>query len=54
LLERLYLADNMIPSMSEIMPLGKMRHLNQLDFRRNPVTDTDAKLEEAREQIMAA
>lgn len=53
-LERFYLTDNMVSDMAEIMPLGKMKHLNQLDFRVNPVVDTDEKLLEAKEQILAA
>jgi len=54
LLEKLNFSDNLVEDMEEVMPLGRLKVLSQLVFLRNPVTETQAKVEEARGVIEEA
>jgi hypothetical protein len=41
LLERFIFTNNLVDDPREILPLGKLRHLIELEFRGNPVVATD-------------
>ena len=40
-LEKFNFCDNQVADLDEVLPLGKMRNLSQLNFLRNPLTSTE-------------
>ena len=50
-LERFNFSHNFVADYREILPLGKLKHLYELEFMNNPVVSTDEKLKEIRERV---
>lgn len=50
-LERFNFSHNLVDDFREILPLGKLKHLYELEFMNNPVVFTDDKLKEVRERV---
>lgn len=50
-LERFNFSHNFVADCREILPLGKLKHLYELEFMNNPVVSTDEKLKEIRERV---
>jgi Leucine-rich repeat (LRR) protein len=51
-LERFNFSHNLVADIAEIMPLGKLRHLIDLDFRDNPVSESSQNIEKAKAEVM--
>jgi Leucine-rich repeat (LRR) protein len=43
LLECFYFTHNLVDDVRDILPLGKLKFLMELEFRNNPVVSTDEK-----------
>jgi Leucine-rich repeat (LRR) protein len=50
-LERFNFSHNFVDDLREILPLGKLKHLYELEFMNNPVVATDEKRKEVRERV---
>jgi hypothetical protein len=50
-LERFIFSNNLVDDVREIIPLGKLRFLMELEFRSNPVVNNTQKHNEVRERV---
>lgn len=51
LLERFYFTHNLVDDLREILALGKLKNLYELEFRNNPVVCSDERIREVRERV---
>ena len=52
MLKKFIFKNNQVSNVREILPLGRLRHLELLDFRQNPVVATPKLMECVKELIM--
>ena len=51
LLETFIFEDNRVAHLNEILPLGKLKHLRLLEFRKNPVVSTREMIKKVKEKV---